>query len=82
MTVVGDSMYVVGGLGAGPNGQDGVDAPYTVERYTPGEGWRILNNMRLQFSAVGSCLAVVNDETLMVIGGIYDKTGSYSSSVR
>ena len=79
MTVIGDQMYIVGGYGAGRDGEDNPEAEHTVEVYTPGEGWKIAENMRMEEPSKGACSALINDEVLVVIGGKRD--GEYLSTV-
>jgi len=78
MTVIGDQMYIVGGYGDGVSGNN-PEAEHTVEVYTSGEGWKLAENMRLDQSSTGGCSVVINDEILVLIGGIRD--GEYLSSV-
>ena len=79
MTIIGDQMYIVGGYGAGRDGEDNPEAEHTVEVYTPGEGWKIAENMRMEEPSKGACSALINDEVLVVIGGKRD--GEYLSTV-
>jgi len=74
MSVIKDKIYAVGGFG-----KDNSEVEHTVEVYTPGEGWEIVESMRMEDPNNGACSAVLNDEVLVVIGGLKD--GEHSTEV-
>jgi len=67
LSLVGQTVYAVGGRGDGGN---------TVESYTEEVGWRLEGEMRMDTRRYGHC-TVVMDSSLVVNGG----SSPYSSSV-
>ena len=69
MSVVGDKLYAAGGHGYGWPDDEHPEVEHSVEVFTPGEGWKVVDNMRMESARVGPCSVALNDDTLVVIGG-------------